>query len=68
MNESQDNPADLANALYTGLGEAFDLAEQLEKAAQNNQELRQARRMATRIHRLRGDAIELRNNLEDREK
>jgi hypothetical protein len=68
MNESQDNPANLANALYTKLGEAFDLAEQMEKSAQSNQELRQARRMATRIHRLRGDAIELRNNLQDREK
>jgi hypothetical protein len=68
MNESQDNPANMANTLYSKLGEAFDLAEQLQKAAQNNQELRQARRMATRIHRLRGDAIELRNSLEDREK
>ena len=68
MNESQDNPANLANALYTKLGEAFDLAEQMEKSAQSNQELRQARRMATRIHRLRGDAIELRNNLQDQEK
>jgi ribulose-5-phosphate 4-epimerase/fuculose-1-phosphate aldolase len=68
MNESQDNPANLANTLYTKLGEAFDLAEQMEKSAQSNQELRQARRMATRIHRLRGDAIELRNNLQDQEK
>ena len=68
MNESQDNPANMANTLYSKLGEAFDLAEQVQKAAQNNQELRQARRMATRIHRLRGDAIELRNSLEDREK
>ena len=66
MDENQDDLANLANALYSKLGEAFDLAEQLQEAAQSNQELRQARRMATRIHRLRGDAVELRHNLEDR--
>ena len=68
MNESQDNSVHLANALYSKLGEAFDMAEQLEKAAQNTQVMRQARRMSTRIHRLRGDAIELRHNLENQEK
>ena len=67
MDKSQDNLTDLANALYGKLGEAFDLAERLQEAAQTNQELRQARRLATRIHRLRGDAVELRHNLEDRE-
>jgi hypothetical protein len=68
MDENQDKLASLANALYGKLGEAFDLAEQLQEAAQNNQELRQARRIATRIQRLRGDAVELRHNSEDREK
>jgi hypothetical protein len=63
-----DRSADLAIALYDKLGEAFDLAEQLQETAQNNQELRQARKMATRIHRLRGDTMQLRHNLEDREK
>jgi hypothetical protein len=66
--EGQDRSANLVNALYDKLGEAFDLAEQLQESTQNNQELRQARRMATRIHRLRGDIIQLRHNLEDREK
>ena len=68
MDENQDKLVDLTNALYSKLGEAFDLAEQLQEASQVNQELRQARRLATRIHRLRGDAIELRHNLEDRGK
>jgi hypothetical protein len=68
MEEGQDRSANLVNALYDKLGEAFDLAEQLQESTQNNQELRQARRMATRIHRLRGDIIQLRHNLEDREK
>jgi hypothetical protein len=66
--EGQDRSANLVNALYDKLGEAFDLAEQLQESTQNNQELRQARKMATRIHRLRGDIIQLRHNLEDREK
>jgi hypothetical protein len=68
MDEGPNRSANLANALYSKLGEAFDLAEQLQEAAQNNQELRQARKMATRIHRLRGDAIQLRHNLDDQEK
>jgi hypothetical protein len=68
MDESHDKLANLANALYSKLGEAFELAEQLQEAAHTNQELRQARRMATRIHRLRGDAVELRHNLVDQEK
>jgi hypothetical protein len=68
MEEGQDRSANLVNALYDKLGEAFDLAEQLQESTQNNQELRQARKMATRIHRLRGDIIQLRHNLEDREK
>jgi hypothetical protein len=68
MDESRDDLANLANALYSKLGEAFDLAEQLQEAAQTNQELRRARRLATRIQRLRGDAVELRHNLEDQEK
>jgi hypothetical protein len=67
MDESRDKLANLADALYSKLGEAYDLAEQLQEAAQTNQELRQARRMATRIHRLRGGAVELRHNLEDQE-
>ena len=68
MSEGQDKSSNLANALYSKLGEAFDLAEQLQESAKTNQELRQARRMATRIHRLRGDIIELRHNIEDQEK
>jgi hypothetical protein len=68
MDESRDDLANLANALYSKLGEAFDLAEQLQEAAHTNQELRRARRLATRIQRLRGDAVELRHNLEDQEK
>jgi hypothetical protein len=68
MDEGQDTLANLANVLYSKLGEAFDLAEQLQAAAQSNQDRRQARRIATRIQRLRGDAVELRHNLEDKEK
>jgi hypothetical protein len=68
VDETQDKAVDLVHELYDKLGEAFDLAERLQEATQTNQELRQARKMATRIHRLRGDVIQLRHNLDDREK
>ena len=68
MNESQDNSVQLANALYSKLGEAFDLAEQLANSANTNQGQKQARRVSTRIHRLQGDAVEMRHKLEDQEK
>ena len=68
MNESQDNSVQLANALYSKLGEAFDLAEQLANSTNTNQGLKQARRVSTRIHRLQGDVVEVRHSLDDQEK
>jgi hypothetical protein len=67
VDRSQREPADLMNALYSKLGEAVELAEQVQQVSQSKQELRQARNIAQQITRLRGDATELRHNLENRE-
>ena len=67
VDRSQQEAADLMNALYVKLGEAVELAEQVQQVSQSKQELRQARKIAQQITRLRGDATELRHTLEDRE-
>ena len=67
MDRSQQEATDLMNALYVKLGEAVELAEQVQQVSQSKQELRQARKIAQQITRLRGDATELRHTLEDRE-
>jgi hypothetical protein len=67
VDRSQQESRDLMNALYVKLGEAVELAEQVQQSSQSKQELRQARKMAQQITRLRGDATELRHTLEDRE-
>ncbi len=67
VDRSKDRLVDLASALSGKLGEAHDLPEQLQEAALSNPELKLARRMARRIHRFRGDVIQLRHDLEDRE-
>jgi hypothetical protein len=67
VDRSQQEATDLMNALYVKLGEAVELAEQVQQSSQSKQELRQARKMAQQITRLRGDATELRHTLEDRE-
>ncbi len=67
MDRSQQEMTDLMNALYAKLGEAVELAEQVQQVSQSKQELRQARKIAQQITRLRGDATELRHTLEDRE-
>ena len=67
VDRSQQESRDLMNALYVKLGEAVELAEQVQQSSQSKQELRQARKIAQQITRLRGDATELRHTLEDRE-
>ena len=67
MDRSQQEATDLMNALYVKLGEAVELAEQVQQVSQSKQELRQARKIAQQITRLRGDTTELRHTLEDRE-
>jgi len=67
MGEGQNELSDLADALYGKLNEAFEIAEKLEGVGRTNQELRQARRLVTRIHRLQGVVVDLRHSFEDRE-
>ena len=67
MDESKRNLANLANTLYGKLGEAVELAEEVQRVAPGKQELRQARRIARQLTDLRGNAIELQRALEDRE-
>ena len=59
MDRSQQQSADLMNALYDKLGEAVELAEELQRVAQSKQELRQARKIAKQITNLRGNTTEL---------
>jgi hypothetical protein len=66
MDESKDNLANLGNALYAKLGEAVELAEEVQRVAPGKQELRQARRITKQLTDLRGNAIELQRSLEDR--
>jgi hypothetical protein len=66
VDRSQQQPADLMNALYDKLGEAVELAEELQRVAQSKQELRQARKIAKQLTNLRGNATELLYDMEDR--
>ena len=67
MDRSQQRPADLMNALYDKLGEAVELAEELQRVAQSKQELRQARKIAKQITNLRGNTTELLYDKENRQ-
>ena len=66
MDRSQQQSADLMNALYDKLGEAVELAEELQRVAQSKQELRRARKIAKQLTNLRGNATELPYDMEDR--
>jgi hypothetical protein len=68
VDRGQQQSADLMNALYRKLGEAVDLAEELQRVAQSKQELRQARKIAKQITNLRGNTTELLYDMEDRQK
>jgi hypothetical protein len=67
VDRSQQQPADLMNALYDKLGEAVELAEELQRVAQSKQELRQARKIAKQITNLRGNTTELLYDMENRQ-
>ena len=67
MDQSHRQSTDLMNALYDKLGEAVELAEELQRVAQSKQELRQARRIAKQLTNLRGNATELLYDTENRE-
>ncbi len=67
MDQSQRQSTDLMNALYDKLGEAVDLAEELQRVAQSKQELRQARKIAKQLTNLRGNATELLYDTENRQ-
>ncbi len=67
MDQSQRQSTDLMNLLYDKLGEAVDLAEELQRVAQSKQELRQARKIAKQLTNLRGNATELLYDTENRE-
>ena len=64
VNRSQ-KPTDLMSALYDKLGEAVELAEELQRVARTKQELRQARRIAKQLTNLRGNATELLYDMEN---
>ena len=65
MDSNQQESVNLMNALYEKLGEAVELAEELQRVANSKQELRQARRIAKQLTNLRGNATELRYDLEN---
>ena len=67
MDQNQQRSTELMNALYGKLGEAVELAEELQRVAQSKQELRQARRIAKQITTLRGNTTELLYDTENRE-
>ncbi len=67
MDENQQRSTELMNALYERLGEAVELAEELQRVAQSKQELRQARRIAKQITTLRGNTTELLYDTENRQ-
>ena len=67
MDQNQQRSTELMNALYERLGEAVELAEELQRVAQSKQELRQARRIAKQITTLRGNTTELLYDTENRE-
>lgn len=66
MDRSQRQSTDIMNALYDKLGEAVELAEELQRVAQSKQELRRARKIAKQLTNLRGNATELLYDMEDR--
>jgi hypothetical protein len=66
VDRSQRQSTDIMNALYDKLGEAVELAEELQRVAQSKQELRQARKIAKQLTNLRGNATELLYDMEDR--
>ena len=65
MDSNQQESVNLMNALYKKLGEAVELAEEVQRVANTKQELRQARRIAKQLTNLRGNATELRYDLEN---
>ena len=65
MDRGQQQSADLMNALYDKLGEAVELAEELQRVAQSKQELRRARKIAKQLTNLRGNATELLYDVEN---
>jgi hypothetical protein len=65
VDSNQQESVNLMNALYEKLGEAVDLAEEVQRVANTKQELRQARRIAKQLTNLRGNATELRYDLEN---
>jgi hypothetical protein len=67
VDRSQQQQTDLMNMLYEKLGEAVDLAEELQRVAQSKQELRQARKIAKQLTNLRGNATELLYDKENRQ-
>jgi hypothetical protein len=67
VDRSQRQATDLMNALYHKLGEANELAEELQRVAQSKQELRQARKIAKQITTLRGNTTELLFDKENRQ-
>ena len=67
MDRSQRQSTDMMNALYDKLGEAVELAEELQRVAQSKQKLRQARRIAKQITTLRGNTTELLYDTENRQ-
>jgi hypothetical protein len=66
VDRSQRQSTDIMNALYDKLGEAVELAEELQRVAQSKQELRQSRKIAKQLTNLRGNATELLYDMEDR--
>ena len=67
MDQSQRQSTDLMKALYDKLGEAVELAEEVQRVAHNKQELRQARRIAKQLTNLRGNTTELLYDTENQE-
>ena len=67
MDSNQQESVNLMNALYEKLGEAVELAEEVQRVANTKQELRQARRIAKQLTNLRGNATELRYDLENQQ-
>ena len=59
VDSNQQESVNLMNALYEKLGEAVELAEEVQRVAQNKQQLRQARRIAKQLTNLRGNTTEL---------
>jgi hypothetical protein len=67
VDQNQQRSTELMKALYDRLGEAVELAEELQRVAQSKQELRQARRIAKQITTLRGNTTELLYDTENRQ-